>query len=130
MLKLKETDTSEYLRAEIVQIIEKLGPEKFLVVISDNASNMVKCGRLLNEKYPHIIWLGCMAHTLHLIISDILKCETANKIFSNCVEIIKTIRSSQLLSAEFKQLNCEKNIQSSLHLPVKTRWGKLFRVSK
>lgn len=115
--------TSEYLLSEIVQIIEKLGPEKFLVLISDNASNMLKCGRLLNEKYPHIIWIGCMAHTLHLIINDILKCDTANKLFNCCVEIIKTIRNSQLLTAEFKQLNIEKNIQSSLHLPVKTRWG-------
>lgn len=115
--------TSDYMLTEIVQIIEKLGPEKFLVVISDNASNMVKCGRLLNEKYPHIIWIGCMAHTLHLIINDILKCETATTFFNSCVETIKTIRNSQLLAAEFKQLNTEKGIQSSLHLPVKTRWG-------
>lgn len=119
----KNRHTSEYLLSEIVKIIDKLGAAKFLAVVSDNAANMVKCGRLLSEKYPHIIWIGCMAHTLHLLIGDILKCETVRRFSSDAVEIIKTIRNSQLLAADFKQIGQEKNINVSLHLPVKTRWG-------
>lgn len=42
--------TSEYLMSEIAKVIDKLGPEKFMSIITDNASNMKRCGETLGRK--------------------------------------------------------------------------------
>ena len=38
----------------ILEVIEKIGTEKVLVIITDNALNMVKTRRIVQLKYPHI----------------------------------------------------------------------------
>ncbi|PKC58052.1 hypothetical protein RhiirA1_471565 [Rhizophagus irregularis] len=40
---------------EILKVIEEVGLEKFLSVISDNVSTMVAAKRLVNKKYSHIM---------------------------------------------------------------------------
>lgn len=82
---------------------------------------MVKCGRLLMEKYPNLIWVGCLAHTLHLFVNDILKIEAISQYFD------KTIKQSQILKATFEEISKAKNINISLSLPVKTRWGSYLK---
>lgn len=65
--------TAEYVCEQVSEVLEEIGSDKFFVVVSDNAANMVKCGRLLHEKYTNITWIGCLAHTLNLLIGDVLK---------------------------------------------------------
>lgn len=115
--------SAEYLCEEISKVFEELTPSKFFAVISDNAANMVKCGRLISAKYKQTIWIGCLAHTLHLLIGDILKLTSIRNHFSYIVEIIRSIQKSQILIAEFRKIADEKSMDVSLHLPVKTRWG-------
>lgn len=115
--------TSEYLCQEMKKILEKFGPNKFLVVIGDNAANMKKACKLLQSEYPHIVPLGCIAHTMHLLVNDILSTKSANVFIQRVVSIVKTIRQSQILSALLTEINTAKKLNSTLHLPVKTRWG-------
>lgn len=115
--------TAEYLAEEISKVIKELGPNKFLAFITDNAANMVKCAKLLNQTYKNILWFGCIAHTLHLLIGDMLKIPCVNNVFKFVVAVIKCITHSHILSAEYKKLALEKSIIASLMLPVKTRWG-------
>ena len=49
-------------------------------VVTDNASNMKKAWRLIEEKYPTIICYGCAAHGLNLIFCDMIKLETCKNI--------------------------------------------------
>lgn len=119
--------TAEYLFSESCKVLEAVGPQKFLAVVSDNAANMIKCGKMVETKYKNIVWIGCLAHTLHLLINDILKLESVSQCFDKTIQIIKTIRHSQVLTATFKQVGLEKGIQISLHLPVKTRWGSYLQ---
>lgn len=115
--------TSLYLYNELSKIIDKLGPMKFVTIITDNAANMKRCGEMLREKYSNVQWSGCVAHTIHLCVMDILKIESISEIVSKVTAIVKCIKKSQILTAIFQQLVHEKNINVSLHLPVKTRWG-------
>ncbi|XP_047984673.1 uncharacterized protein LOC125225144 [Leguminivora glycinivorella] len=96
--------TAEYLSEKIGQTMNEIGSEKFLGIITDNAANMKKCGKLLNEQYENTTWVGCLAHTLNLLISDVLKIEAIQETFSSVVATVKSILHSNIFSAEFKKL--------------------------
>lgn len=118
--------TAEYLSQLIINVMEKHGPEKFLVVIGDNAANMKAAFNLVVEKFPHVVPLGCLAHLLHLLCSDILSCPTMKTFMANVVEVVKTIKNSHVLLALFSEIAAEKKAfkdRVSLKLPGKTRWG-------
>lgn len=115
--------TAQYISEEICKVIDKIGSEKVLLVITDNASNMIRCGKILEEKYRNVKWTGCLAHTLNLLIGDIAKNQSVEKLLSDAASIVKCIQSSHILTADFNATSKLKNINKSLQLPVKTRWG-------
>ncbi|XP_047984670.1 uncharacterized protein LOC125239056 [Leguminivora glycinivorella] len=119
----EQRHTAEYLCEEVTNIIEEFHPSKFVAVVTDNAANMVRFGKLLHDKYEQTLWTGCLAHTLHLFVGDSLKVMKIRRIFAFTVRVIKTITRSHILGAEFRRLAEEKSVNSSLQLPVKTRWG-------
>lgn len=114
-----------YLADLIIKTIEKYGPEKFLVVIGDNAANMQSALNIVKEKFPKIIPLGCLAHLLHLLCGDILGCATVKSFMATAVDLVKTVKNSHLLKAIFDRLQSEKKFKDriSLKLPGNTRWG-------
>lgn len=120
-----ERHNAKYLAEIIGSVIEKYGPDKFFVVIADNAQNMKAALTLLKEKYPHIVPLGCIAHLLHLLCGDILGCQTVKSFFAEVITIVKTIKNSHILKALFDEISSEKRFKDriSLKLPGQTRWG-------
>lgn len=120
-----ERHNAKYLAEIIGSVIEKYGPDKFFVVIADNAQNMKAALTLLKEKYPHIVPLGCIAHLLHLLCGDILGCQTVKSFFAEVITIVKTIKNSHILKALFNEISSEKRFKDriSLKLPGQTRWG-------
>lgn len=120
-----ERHNAKYLAEIIGSVIEKYGPDKFFVVIADNAQNMKAALTLLKEKYPHIVPLGCIAHLLHLLCGDILGCQTVKSFFAEVITIVKTIKNSHILKALFDEISSQKRFKDriSLKLPGQTRWG-------
>ncbi|XP_028796952.1 uncharacterized protein LOC114752370 [Neltuma alba] len=53
------------------EVIEWVGPENLVHVVTDNAANYVACGKLIKEKYKTIYWSPCAAHCLNLVLRDI-----------------------------------------------------------
>ncbi|XP_057720033.1 uncharacterized protein LOC130934484 [Arachis stenosperma] len=52
------------------EVIEWIGPNNIVHVVTDNAANYVAAGRLINRKYDNIYWSPCAAHYLNLILKD------------------------------------------------------------
>lgn len=121
-----ESHNAEYLFKLIDETISQYDVNKFLVVIGDNAFNMQAALTLLNQKYPHIVSLGCVSHLMHLLCFDIMKCESAKKIQADVNRVIKKIKKSHLLNATFTAIQKDKQIQTALKLPGKTRWGSIL----
>ena len=63
-------------------VVEEVGVENVVQVITDNASNYVAASKLLEDKHPTIWWTPCAAHCLDLMLEDIGKIEWVRK----CVE--------------------------------------------
>jgi hypothetical protein len=53
------------------EVIEWVGHENVVHVVTDNAANYVAAGRKIHEKYDSIFWSPCAAHCLNLLLKDI-----------------------------------------------------------
>ncbi|KAG5556173.1 hypothetical protein RHGRI_006710 [Rhododendron griersonianum] len=52
-------------------VIEEVGPENVVQVITDNAKNCAGAGLLIEGLYPNIYWTPCVVHTLNLALQNI-----------------------------------------------------------
>ena len=48
-----------------------VGADNIVQFITDNGSNNKKASKLLINKYPHIVWQPCVAHTINLMLKAI-----------------------------------------------------------
>lgn len=74
---MKSVDASDVVKDTLTlcnlfsEVIDWVGPENVVHVVTDNAANYVAAGRLLHEKYNTIFWSPCAAHCLNLLLKDI-----------------------------------------------------------
>lgn len=118
--------TAEYLKIEIINVLNKFQSLKFFSLVGDNAGSIRKAFKLVKEEFPNIQIFGCCAHILHLLCQDILKLKSVLNLEIKCKNIIKTIKYSRIYSATLKKHADEQNIKISSKLPVKTRWGSFL----
>jgi hypothetical protein len=113
------------MATKMEDVMTEIGIEKFVAVVTDDASVMVKATSMLEEKYSHIAVYTCAAYTLHLIIADITKLKSVKDIVDTCKTIVKEISTSQILRANFTELLKEMGQICTLKIPVPTRWGSI-----
>ncbi|XP_072071859.1 uncharacterized protein [Arachis hypogaea] len=74
---VKSVDTSNVVKNAsslshlFSEVIEWIGSNNIIHVVTDNAANYVAAGRLINQKFENIHWSPCAAHCLNLILKDI-----------------------------------------------------------
>ena len=68
-----ESHTGEFIFQYVDSCIEKIGAEKVVQVVTDNASNNMTAKALLSVKRPNIFWSSCATHTLNLMLEGIGK---------------------------------------------------------
>ena len=54
------SQTSERIAEDIVEVIEEIGNDKVVALVSDNASNMLGAWLIIEDKYPHIFANGVL----------------------------------------------------------------------
>ena len=54
-------------------VIEEVGANKVVSIVTDNAAPMKAAWTILDLKYPGLIINGCAAHTINLLVKDICK---------------------------------------------------------
>ena len=55
------------------EVVEEIGEENVVQVITDNASNYVNAGMRLMERRRRLWWTPCAAHCIDLMLEDIGK---------------------------------------------------------
>ena len=69
-------------------MVEEIGPENVVHVVTDNGSNYKKaCKELLIEVYEHIAWTPCLAHTVNLMLKDIARMPEHGVMIKQCKRI-------------------------------------------
>ncbi|XP_036344463.1 zinc finger BED domain-containing protein 1-like, partial [Rhagoletis pomonella] len=97
---------------------------KVVSIVTDNDSTMKKACELLEVKH-----FPCFAHTVNLLVQDVLKLEILGPILTKCKSIVSFMKRSTTAMAKFKQA---QNIESPLGLiqEVSTRWNSAFQIIK
>lgn len=118
--------TGEYMSNQMIEVIEKIGSEKFFALVTDNGSNMKAAWDIITDKYPSITAFGCFAHGMNLVMNDIMNLQTMQNILKKAKRVVKHIKGTHILSSSFKMKQNEKigkNKATTLKLPSKTRWN-------
>lgn len=115
--------TSANLSSELNRVVHEWGIEdKIILAVSDNASNVQKALKELGWEH-----LGCIAHTINLIVKDGLKHQVIQTIIEKVRTIVKHFRRSN--KANEKLVKYQQNLGKAplkLLLEVATRWNSCF----
>lgn len=123
-----EQHTAENIAKKFEMIIDEIGEEKISGIVTDNASNMRAAWRILEQKFPSLVYNGCSAHTINLMVKDICLLDRFALIISKCAKITKFINNRSLILHRFMKIQEEfknENLIDSiclLSLPCETRW--------
>ena len=85
------TVTGTYIFEEIRKVIDEIGKENVVQVVTDNGSNCVAMGHLLEAAFPTIVWTPCASHSLDLLIEDIGKIPWINELFAIAKKMVKFV---------------------------------------
>jgi hypothetical protein len=56
---------------DIRKVVDDIGPEHIVHIVTDNGTNYKKACRSVREVYAHIVWTPCLAYTVNLMLKDI-----------------------------------------------------------
>lgn len=107
---------------EIIAVLEKLGPEKFSSVVTDNANVMRSAWKLIETRFPHISVNGCAAHVVNLLIKDILDNPDYSKSMKEAEKIIKFVTNHHIVKVKYEEKRKSAKVPRTLSMPVVTRW--------
>jgi hypothetical protein len=66
------------------EVVMEVGVGNVVQVITDNASNYVLAGKMLEEKHKTIFWTPCAAHCIDLMLEDIGQTRMDQKHYRAC----------------------------------------------
>ncbi|KAM0926848.1 hypothetical protein ACQ4PT_003028 [Festuca glaucescens] len=71
-----EEKKKEYIFEKLQEVIEEVGVDCVVQVVTDNAANCKAAGLMIEAKYKNIFWTPCIVHTLNLALKNI--CDPKN----------------------------------------------------
>ncbi|XP_039822594.1 uncharacterized protein LOC120684783 [Panicum virgatum] len=66
-----EYKSKEYIAEKLKGIIEEVGRQNVVQIITDNAANCKGAGLIIESEYDNIFWTPCVVHTLNLALKSI-----------------------------------------------------------
>src|SRR6266511_3171164 len=107
----KEHHTSHNISEIIFEIINKVGSDKFVTIVSDNASNVMAARHIIVQRYKNIFNISCIAHFINLISLDIIKIPYVKSLVKYCNILIKYFKNSHIGGSLLKEAITLKGIE-------------------
>lgn len=124
-----ESHTAENLSQKIEEILNEIGTQRFSAIVTDSGANINLARKIINQKFPYIINIRCMAHCLNLITKDFIKHTFATRILNWSNMIVTYFKKSHLPQSLLEKKIKEKNIKGGgLKRYVSTRWTTAYEM--
>ncbi|RYR08786.1 hypothetical protein Ahy_B05g076610 [Arachis hypogaea] len=104
------------------EVIEWIGPDNVVHVVTDNAANYVATGRLISKKFENIHWSPCAAHCLNLILKDISSMPHISSLATRASKITVFVYNHPVFLSWLRQKDNWKEIVR----PGPTRFATVF----
>lgn len=119
--------TAQVLSDTIFEVIDQIGSDKFVAIVSDNASNVAAARRIIVQKHKNILNISCIAHFANLISSDIIKIPHVKNLVKFCNILTKYFKNSHIGGSLLKEIISLKGIEGGgLKTYVETRWTTVY----
>ncbi|CAE5959157.1 unnamed protein product [Arabidopsis arenosa] len=106
----KEPQTGKFIFEYVDKCIEDVGAEKVVQVITDSAENNLAAAKMLKEKRPGVFWSSCAAHTVNLMLEDIVKLPKISKYIDKAKAVITFIYGHEKTLAMMRCHTKERDI--------------------
>ena len=125
MKSIDASDTiknGELMFTYLDDVVEEIGEENVVQVITDNVSNYVNAGMRLMEKRRRLWWTPCAAHCIDLMLEDIGKVNVHDTTLAQVRQVVKFIYGHTWV------LNLMRTFTKNHELfrPAITRFATLF----
>ncbi len=123
----KKHHTSHNISEIIFEIIDKVSSDKFVTIVSNNASNVAAVKRIVVQRHKNIFNISCIAHFINLISSDIIKIPHVKSLVKYCNILTKYFKNSHIEDSLLKEAIILKGIEGgNLKTYVETRWTTVY----
>ena len=117
--------TADYLaRTTAAAVIEEIGAEKVVAVLTDNAAPNKAAWKMLQQGFrsSNLTCIGCTAHWLIPMAKDMLKLDAFKDVLDETVQMIKFFKNKHRLNCRLEEAQRSLFGTFSLQTPVGTRW--------
>lgn len=83
----EERKTAAWLASRWAGVITDVGEQHIVSLCTDNAEVCRAAGKLIMQEFPHIIWVGCAAHAIDLLLKDACKHDFAAEILAEVKKV-------------------------------------------
>lgn len=126
VIEIKQAPNGYILKQALLEAMKILYPDRTLyedleLVVTDQASYMLKAMRELKAIFPNMMHITCLCHALHRV------CEEAKVEYSQAAALITSLK--MVLSKSSRRVDIlECGINGTMRkLPIDTRWGTWIR---
>lgn len=82
-------------------------------VVTDNASNCCRMGRLLEAEFPTIVWTPCASHCLDLLMEDIGKLKWVKTVIQRATSMVTFFTTKVKVLAQDEEEDAQDDSDSS-----------------
>lgn len=121
-----DSHTGVFIGEKICNVISDVGSDKICGLVTDNAANMKAAWDYVQSKYPHVFCVGCTAHGMHLLCSDLTKVELVRDACTSAESVVSYFKNHHKPKFELEQQQrrmYNKTIVLKMYVP--TRWGTI-----
>ena len=122
----KQSLNSQKLSEILVEVATELGVDKWLTIVTDNASVNIAAGKIIEDLHPKVFVLGCDTHNYNLLIKDISNPQMSSQIaevIETANHIINLFLNHRAVRVPFEETRKKFEIRRGLHQPCETRFA-------
>lgn len=122
-----KSEDAAYIAEQIRLVIKDIGIDKLFSVCTDYAEANLCAARMLMAEFEDskLVFFGCSAHILNLLMKDIGKLHSVKSILTSAVSVVNEVRNRRALLSNLTER--QKQTQSvgarTLKNPGQTRFG-------